>query len=398
MPQREKVKMPASVFALSMELGLRYVGMWPDAPCALFCRCVWILTTTIVQTCQYWYLILHFRTEDLLNLTDSLSVALEYTVMFSKLIILWLNSRIFNDVLASMAIDWREAALNDVQIMTGKASLSRYFSNLIIGLHSAAAFSYGLGVLVQSSRSDETNANGVPIREFTLKLQLPFECNQSPRYEVVQCLEFLHQLSASAVTGMLNSLVVTFVLHTCGQIDILCDALKNLSPGKYTHRLTSSVAGELVVRHQKIIDFSDKIERIFCYIALMQFMSSTLVICCLGYMVVTSISNVQDSESVDSPALMKAIIFCMAATVEAFIFCFCGEYLSAKSKIIGDAAYKSLWYDLKPEQNRFILLIMLRSQKRLTITVGKMSDLSLEGFTTIIKASVSYISVLHAMS
>lgn len=43
-----------------------------------------------------------------------------------------------------------------------------------------------------------------------------------------------------------------------------------------------------------------------------------------------SISNVQDSESVDSPVLMKAIMFYMAATVEAFIFCFCGEYLSAK--------------------------------------------------------------------
>lgn len=82
------------------------------------------------------------------------------------------------------------------------------------------------------------------------------------------------------------------VLHACGQIDILCDALGHFSPDKYNQqeRLMSSVAGELVVRHQKIIAFSDKVEKIFCYIALMQFISSTLVTCCLGYMVVT-VSN-----------------------------------------------------------------------------------------------------------
>lgn len=38
----------------------------------------------------------------------------------------------------------------------------------------------------------------------------------------------------------------------------------------------------------------------------------------------------QVSDTIDSSALMKAMVFYMAVTVEAFIFCFCGEYLSAK--------------------------------------------------------------------
>ncbi|XP_014467802.1 PREDICTED: odorant receptor coreceptor-like [Dinoponera quadriceps] len=117
--------------------------------------------------------------------------------------------------------------------------------------------------------------------------------------------------------------------------------------------------------------------------ALMQFMLSSLVMCCLGYMVVTTISNAQDAKSIDSQTLLKAVMFYMAAMVEAFIFCFCGEYLTAKSKMIGDAAYTSLWYDLTHEQNKFILLIMLRSQKRLTITAGKIMDLSLEKFSSV---------------
>lgn len=45
--------------------------------------------------------------------------------------------------------------------------------------------------------------------------------------------------------------------------------------------------------------------------------------------ILQSVSNMQDSEST-GPALMKALVFYMAVTAEAFIFCFCGEYLSAK--------------------------------------------------------------------
>lgn len=38
----------------------------------------------------------------------------------------------------------------------------------------------------------------------------------------------------------------------------------------------------------------------------------------------------KDSDTIDNTALIKAIVFYMAATVEAFTFCFCGEYLTAK--------------------------------------------------------------------
>lgn len=142
------------------------------------------------------------------------------------------------------------------------------------------------------------------------------------------------------------------ILHTGGQIDILCDALGEISPGKNDHRLAVAITKELIGKHQKIIIFSNKIEQIFCYIALIQFMSSTLVTCCLGFMIVTvskhspkwkargsdwylrsmlqSIGTKEGSDTVDSSALMKAIVFYMAVTVEAFIFCFSGEYLSAK--------------------------------------------------------------------
>ncbi|XP_018401490.1 PREDICTED: uncharacterized protein LOC108778735 [Cyphomyrmex costatus] len=67
------------------------------------------------------------------------------------------------------------------------------------------------------------------------------------------------------------------------------------------------------------------------------------------------------------------------------------------SKAIGNAAYNSAWYNLKPEDSRILSFIILRSQKQLTLTVGKIADLSLEYFTSIMNASGSYLSVMLAM-
>lgn len=42
----------------------------------------------------------------------------------------------------------------------------------------------------------------------------------------------------------------------------------------------------LINRHQRIIDLSDNIEDLFSNIALLQFIWNTLVICCIGFLIV----------------------------------------------------------------------------------------------------------------
>ncbi|KAL0111059.1 hypothetical protein PUN28_012802 [Cardiocondyla obscurior] len=331
MSRHDKITAISSTISLSVQIGLRVLGFWPNTPCLLLFRCFWILSIITVQIYQYWWIIIHFKTDDMSYLMDSLSVTIEYTVMALKLTILWVNSRIFYDVLAAMAADWKEVTSNEVHIMTNKAILSRRFSNVIIGLHSVAVCCFGIEVL--ASHPDDVNGVETPVRAFTLKLQLPSRCNESPLYEVVLCLEFFYQLISSCVSGVLNSLLITLILHTSGQIEILCDELKDISSEKKNQQLNLSMKA-LIGKHQRIITFSNKIERIFSYIALVQFLTSILLTCCIGFTLITSFSTMQDSDTIDSAALIKAIVFYMAATVEAFIFCFCGEYLSAKVGII----------------------------------------------------------------
>lgn len=54
-----------------------------------------------------------------------------------------------------------------------------------------------------------------------------------------------------------------------------------------------------------------------------------------------------------------------------------------QSKSIGDAVYEMLWYNMPSNDSRILLFMMLRCQKRLTITAGKVIDLTLDGFASV---------------
>ncbi|XP_018348726.1 PREDICTED: odorant receptor 30a-like [Trachymyrmex septentrionalis] len=75
----------------------------------------------------------------------------------------------------------------------------------------------------------------------------------------------------------------------------------------------------------------------------------------------------------------------------------CLGFFTIIGKLIANATYETLWYDMPVNTSRIMMFIIMRSQKRLTITAGKMMDMSFETFANIMKATASYISVLNAM-
>ncbi|XP_077261316.1 odorant receptor 82a-like isoform X1 [Temnothorax americanus] len=365
--------MSVNTITRSIEIGLRVAGIWPGAAYVIISRLYWTTTMIAAQIFQYRHMALHLNSEDISQLMDGLSATLSYSLLFVKLIVFWTKQRIFNDVLTSIATDWKECG-DDLYSMSSVANLSHRFSNLIIGLHSTAVLFYGIGVV--ALRSNDV-ADAVD-RELFLKMELPFESGTSPIYEVVMTTQFLHQMTAATVIGVLSALLVTLVLHAGGQIDILRERLLEILSKKKKSTISMITIGSLIRRHQNIIIFTEKIESLYSYIALAQFVSNTLVICCLGLIIVNSIGADQGSSM-----LVRSLLFYVVINLEAFIFCFAGEYLSIKSKTIGDAAYESLWYENPPSENRILLFLIMRSQKQLTITVGRFTNLSLQQFANI---------------
>lgn len=119
--------------------------------------------------------------------------------------------RIFYHILAMMAQDRNECVTEwAVCSMSRTTDVSHRSSNLIIGLYSMSVFLYGTGVLV--AHTDEPDEQlAVPAKELFLKMELPFESNVSPTYELVMITQFFHQLAAATIVGVLNALIVSLV-------------------------------------------------------------------------------------------------------------------------------------------------------------------------------------------
>ncbi|XP_012063167.1 PREDICTED: odorant receptor 4-like [Atta cephalotes] len=282
--------------------------------------------------------------------------------------------------------DWKDSGTNLREcVMMNKANLAHRCSNAMISVNALATFLY----FIESYVHEYTRSKNGQFRKFPIQIQFPFDVYKTPVYELVGVGLFFHVLKTAIIIAILNALILTLVLHVSGQIDIMCQELKAIPS-----ITKSSSTKSLVVRHQKIISLSKNIESFFSFVALLQFVWNTFVICAIGFMVVISLDMNMTSKF---EILVQFIIPYFAVTIEAFVFCFAGEYLSTKSKTIGDAAYETVWYKLSTSECRILLFVILRSQKRLTITAGKVMDLTLEGFTNVMKASVSYISVLYAM-
>ncbi|XP_012219875.1 odorant receptor 10-like [Linepithema humile] len=387
--------MTTSTVCFSIKSILYIFGVWPDTSCLALRRLFWTVLLTVTLILQYTYVALHFHTDSLTDLMDTVSTCLAYNLLFIKLIIFWINQRKFHNILTRIAADWKECA-NDpfsMQVTASMASLSHRVSNTIIGIHMAAVVTYSLGAFLSNSGDETFNASTIPVRVFIINMEYPFDSSSSPVYELVVIMQFIQLVLNACAIDVINALIMTLVLHVSGQIDILQEWLTNIFSKDSIHGMTGTTIKNLIGKHQKIILFAEDVENLYCYIALMQFIAITLIICSIGFVIVSSLDSPDASTM-----LVKTLMFYIVMNLEAFTFCFAGEYLSSKSQNIANAAYGSLWYNVHVNKSQIIIFLILRSQKRLTITIGKVADLSLERFASIMKASASYISVLLAMS
>ncbi|KAL6254497.1 hypothetical protein P5V15_014550 [Pogonomyrmex californicus] len=368
---------------------LTLCGIWPGASCVFLFRTLWVVSMGVSSFLLCRYFASHMYSAEIMDLMECLSSLIAHTKIMFKFFVFWFNQRKFIEILTDMAEDWSDSANSDISMRETlqKAKLSDRITNAVITLHTMTIVTFCIGIFL--ANVDVNDGIELP---FATKIDIPFEIKTQSTYRIILLIEFLHLICCGWAAGITNSLLLTLVLHTVGQIEITRHWLVNLVSHENNHTSFIETTSKIIEKHKKIINFSRNIESLYSYIALLQFVSNTLMICMLGFLIVTAIGSPDAVKQI-----LKSFLFYTITNLEAFIFCYAGEYLHNKSKEIGVAAYDSKWYNLKSKKSRILLFIMLRSQKQLSLTVGKMTDLSLETFTSIMNASGSYLSMLLAM-
>lgn len=118
----------------------------------------------------------------------------------------------FYTILDTMDKDWRDGITvdSDVSTMIRHANLSRQLSNVMIMTNASAVFFYTIGGPMLRSMIYRNNRE-TTTRELPLKMEFPFNIDNSPVFELVLVAQLCHDLSVACIIAMLNALLVTLV-------------------------------------------------------------------------------------------------------------------------------------------------------------------------------------------
>jgi len=107
--------------------------------------------------------------------------------------------------------DWNNVGQDRsfLYIMSSNANLSRRCSNFLISINSTAVICYAASSIMR--RSDSEGSLNASTRVLPVKMELPFEANASPLFELLAVGQILHEVSIAAMVAMINSLIITLV-------------------------------------------------------------------------------------------------------------------------------------------------------------------------------------------
>lgn len=120
-------------------------------------------------------------------------------------------------------MDWRECVNVDrhLQVMTTKASISHFFSNILFSFNTFVGMLYlisdnAIVILHQLNGINDTS------RPFPIPIEFPFEYEQSPIYELLVAALFLHGMVNTYTISAVSVLIFTLVCLVKS-----CDKLNN---------------------------------------------------------------------------------------------------------------------------------------------------------------------------
>ncbi|XP_038219743.1 odorant receptor 85b-like [Zerene cesonia] len=141
---------------------------------------------------------------------------------------------------------------------------------------------------------------------------------------------------------------------------------------------------DIVIRHQSLIRISGEVENMFNFSMLVNFMNSSIIICFCGICIVY----------LEEWNELKFKIFLLSSMTQIWLLCWYGQSLLDSSKEVAIALYESGWYNVSKRIKSLILIMLHRSQHEVFVTTYGFSIISLESYTTIIKTSWSYFTLL----
>ncbi|THK33033.1 odorant receptor 13a [Diachasma alloeum] len=291
-------------------------------------------------------------------------------------------------------VDWRRVkSPQDREIMMSDAKIGRFIASL------CATFTYSGGFFFRTILPFAVPRKVLPDNTTMRPLIYPvyralFNSQKTPAYEIVFATQWVSGLVMYTITVATCSLAAVLTLHACGQLKIVMSRIDDFVGSSVdTEKMLTDRLGEIVELHHRALQLVVKIEGILNEICFVEFIGCTMNICFLGYYTITELEQGKTS----AIALVTYTFLMTSFTFNIFIFCYIGELLNQQGRKVGTTAYMIEWYELPGKSACGLILLLAMSNSPITITAGKMVELSYATFCNVLKTAMAYFNLLKSV-
>ncbi|KAG9428342.1 odorant receptor Or2-like isoform X1 [Apis mellifera carnica] len=207
-------------------------------------------------------------------------------------------------------------------------------------------------------------------------------------YFVVFIVEYMMLLFTSIGNLGSDSVFFGIVFHLCGQVEVLKREYSKLF--NKNEKITEHFI-LLIKRHIYLLNLSKMLNETISSILIIQLFSSCVLICTTGFQFILalSIGNIV--------LTIKILIIMCVLLIQLFAYSYVGEYLKTQTESVGNSVYFCTWYDMPKNVSKDIIFIIMKAQRPVLLRAGKIFVVNMETYISILKTSMSYLSVLRVM-
>ncbi|XP_076241043.1 odorant receptor 13a-like [Calliopsis andreniformis] len=220
----------------------------------------------------------------------------------------------------------------------------------------------------------------------------------TPYYEILYTAQIYSIYHGGLYYFSFDNFLCIITVHVAGQFRILQYRLAVLNSANSRKNNGKNSAKEhyitfknCVQQHQILIEYCKKIEATFSIFALVQVVIFSLLICLVGYQIITA----------DATIARRVIFICHigGSMSQLFMFTYGCDCITRDSMNVATGVYAGPWTQLSMNKSGKMLrkdsiLVILRSSVPCSITACGFSSISLETYTKVLSTAVSYFTLL----
>ncbi|XP_025074150.1 odorant receptor 56a-like, partial [Pogonomyrmex barbatus] len=196
-----------------------------------------------------------------------------------------------------------------------------------------------------------------------------------------------------------DTIYIALLQHACGILAILSHRLENLPMFNKSSNADYNFIPKWDTNIKDIIQciqLQIRVER------LIQLIESTFAVCLLtdiGFGILFQCSScVMIVTYTNTEYLMKNCPLLAMQSIRLFFNSWIGQRIIDHSSQIPFAAYNGIWYQMSLEARKMLLFLIMKCRKPYHITMAKLYIISLEGYSMLMRASASYITLMISLN